>query len=251
MALIGHWMALDESGGTVPDRSASAADGTLTGTAAPGTIGFPVPEAAIICPNGGNFISIADHARWTTNKGILLARMAYLGSGGTNPAWMAHSEGSGSVHKWAWHINTDFSGTQQGIHLNNAGANEFVRSGVQWDLKLAGAVQAVGPVFSVGLKFSAAHGYRWYRDDILEGTSTGTMNTPAVAAALALGYGGEAYFDGKWAIVAARFYDDDADLATDADVLAAMLADAEESVDAGGGGGSFSGAPFSRIHLGM
>ena len=247
MALILHCMALDAaaSGTTLPDRSSSGADGTLSASCTWVNVGLPA-EAAVLCPVGHK-VSFADHARWDgLDEGIMLARFVMVGNFGTNPAWMAHSEGSGSTHKWAYHVNTDFSGEQQGIHVNNAGTNQFVRSGVQWNPLKSGKV-----AHSVALKRKLNAGnydHKWYNTTSLIATTTGTQALPSVSASLTIGYGGESYFDGDIAMIAVRLYDDPDDL-DDTGVLTALADDAAESLAAGGGipGGGVAASVFGGL----
>ncbi len=248
MSLIGHWMALDAgaSGTTLPDRSASGADGTLSASCTWVNVGLP-PEAAVRCPSGHK-VSIPDDARWDgMDEGIFLCRLIMIGSYGTNPGWISQSQGSGFVPKWVHHINTDFSGFQHAFYVNNgSNSNQFTRSGVQWNPLISAVVHSVALKRKIN---GGNYDHTWYHGAAVTATTTGTAAMSGVAASLYLGYGGESYFDGDMAIVAARLYDDPDDL-NDAGVLAALLEDAEESLGIGAAPPS-SGAPFSRIYLGM
>jgi hypothetical protein len=215
VALIGKWVAaLGTYGASVlADQSASAADGTLTGGAAWEAIQTP---AAVHCPSGA-YCSVPDNARWQLpNNHIILATFRFRGTAvnvaGSAPAVIGQNQGAGSNPKWALYY--DVATGKTSFHVNTGSSNEFLRGNV-WTPALGGTVH------QIGIR-SHALSRTFYRGHATDGTATGTIAIPNVAAVVQLGEGGESFFASDIDLFALRIYDDDADLATDSDVYAAF-----------------------------
>ncbi len=216
MALIGHWVAADAggAGSTLVDRSASAADGTLTGGCTWTTING---EAAVNCPDG-DMVEVPDNAMWTLGDFIGIARISFNGASGKS-GFLSHEPGGGFAPKWAWHHGGASEG--QRFYANDAtNSNEDLVSSTGW-------ARSADVIYALGVKRSSGT-YYFYRDGATDGSVVGVSTLPFdPATTLKLFYGGEAYFGGGIKGIALRIYDD-ATL-SDADIFAAMVADAPVS----------------------
>jgi hypothetical protein len=200
---IGHWVAADAAGAgtTLPDRSPSAAHGTLTAGCTWGTVG--AGEAALRCP-GSDHAAVADHARWTLGDFTLTMRVLFHSVTG-QPGLLAHSAGSGAVAKWVWNYRYAGGGSADRLAVHTSGPYA------------TGAARTLtaGVVYALGVKRSGST-WTFYANGATDGTTTAAGALSDVAQPLRIGWGGETFFDGDVSVVACRM---DATALSDAAVL--------------------------------
>lgn len=214
MTLIGHWVAADSgaTGTTLYDRSASAADATLTaGCSWVTTCGEP----ALRCP-ASDYASTADHDRWTMTDFTLVGRLAF-NLITDQPGILSHSEGGGAVAKWVWCYGGITAARKPGFHWQTP------------DTEVLGStfVPHIGRqrVYAMAVRRSG-NDFAFFTNQQPNGTATQAGSFTNAAATLKIGWGGEAYFDGNLDIVTMRIYNTALDTS---DIYAAMAADEAEA----------------------
>ncbi len=254
MGLIGHWVAKDAGGAgtTLPDRSASAADGTLTAGCSWTTVSG---EDAVACP-AGEYVYIPDHARWDLGDFTMIARLVFNSLSG-QPGFLSHSPGGGVQPKWIWNYN--YPSGKTGLHWDGT----QTLGGAAWS-------PSTGVIYALALKRSGSD-FSFYRNKATDGTASNADAFDDASATLKLGYGGESFFDADVSIIALRIHnsaiadqdiydamDEDAGLVLRTPPAGALsLSGAMPSVEKSGeripGGGALvlSGATASLLHASL
>lgn len=213
MSTVGHWVAADAGGAgtSVPDRSPLNLDGTLSAGCTWETV---AGEAAVRCP-GADRVDVpatfpevhlygSQHAVW-----VRFALHALAGQ----PGLLARSGGPGPVMKWLFSYKVS---TQQ--------IEVFTPGNTLWTTVVPLTIDTVYVLAARRTLNGGAYALAVY-DAAGAILASGTVQdarqgAPLTGQVLSLAWGGETFFNGDVALVAARIEDTEIDAAT-LDVIAA------------------------------